>query len=289
MDARLQTLLDGYDLSSETKAWQALREVVQQIALLGLWRGKFFEHAAFCGGTSLRILHGLPRFSEDMDFSLLKPVPGFSLDKYSSYLLTELKSFGFDVELKYRTKTVPSAFESAFVKMNTRLGWLSIGVPESIRNRVARDRALKVKIEVDTDPPEGAATESHFLYRPQAHSIRAYDLPSMFAGKLHAILARAWKTRVKGRDWYDLLWFIGKGVQASSPHLRKRLIQSGHLDAKAAWNTPTAKRMLQDRVGAVDFRAAVRDVSPFLEDTQQLELWGPELFSDAVNRVEFRD
>lgn len=287
MNEPFENLLEGYELTEVEDARNALREVTQRIALLGLWRGKFFEHAAFYGGTALRILHGLPRFSEDMDFSLLITQRDFDLGKYMNYLTAELVAFGFAAHIQLRKRGPRSAAESAFVKVNTRDGLIAIGVPDGTVSRTARERLLKIKFEVDTDPPSGARTVTSYMYTPQAFSVRAYDLPSMFAGKMHAALARAWKTRVKGRDWFDLVWFVGKGVPVSLQHLRARLLQTGTVGASSSFGPDTVRELLRARIASLDFGAARADVVPFIKDASQLELWSPEFFYDLTEQLTF--
>jgi predicted nucleotidyltransferase component of viral defense system len=287
----LDDLLSGHRLDSVDAVLQALREIIQQITLLGLWRGKFFEHAAFYGGTAMRIIHGLPRYSEDMDFSLLLPDLNFKLKPYIPYLKEELQAFGLDVSIEQKTGSADTAIESAFVKMNTRTGFLKLGVPPTLVERLSREQILKVKFEIDIDPPKNFLTETKFLYTPQAFSVRLFDLPSMFAGKLHAAIARAWKTRVKGRDWFDVVWFVGKDVSASLAHFKARLIQTGQLDGQASFTEKEARELLSRRIEALDIEAAKRDVRPFLtlKDADQLNIWSRVFFLDLAARVKFGD
>jgi hypothetical protein len=282
----LDDLLGRYNLTTIDSSWQALREISQEIILLGLWRGKFFEHAAFYGGTALRIIHGLSRYSEDMDFSLLHPDPGFSLHGYFSYIKEELYAWGFNASIEQRTEKT-GAINSAFVKMNTRSGFFKLGVPQSIVERISREQNLKVKFEIDIDPPGDFRTESKFLYMPQVFSVQLFDLPSMFSGKLHAAIARAWKTRVKGRDWYDLTWFVGRDITASLAHLQARLVQTGHLDPAHPFGILDARTLLKTRIQSLDIAAAKRDVEPFLtsRDAEQLSVWSRDFFLDLADRV----
>ena len=186
---------------------KALREILQEIALLGLWRSRFFEKAAFYGGTALRILYGLDRYSEDLDFSLLKPTAEFDLSRYCSALEKEIRSFGFEATVTGKTKSAQSTIQSAFLKADTLKHLLVINTTESLIRNIPPGQVLKIKIEVDTDPPPGFDTETRFLLQPISFSVRAFSLPDMFAGKMHAVLCRGWKGRVKGRDWYDLVWY----------------------------------------------------------------------------------
>ena len=289
MKSPLDDLLSGHQLDSVDAVLQALSEIIQQITLLGLWRGKFFEHAAFYGGTAMRIIHGLPRYSEDMDFSLLIPDLNFKLKPYFPFLEKELQAYGLEVSVEQKTGASNGAIESAFVKMNTRTGFLRFGVAPTLVERLPREQILKVKFEIDVDPPQDFLTETKFLYTPQAFSVKLFDMPSMFAGKLHAAIARAWKTRVKGRDWFDVMWFVGKDIFASLPHLRARLIQTGHLKSEDSFTIKEARGLLSKRIELLDIEAAKKDVRPFLtsKDVEQLSMWSKDFFLDLVGKVKF--
>ncbi len=170
----LEDLLARYKLTSTDDAWQALREIVQEIVLLGLWRGKFFEHAAFYGGTALRIMHGLPRYSEDLDFSLFMLNPKFSLNPYFTFIEEELRAFGFEISIVQKAFDSNSAIESAFVKMNTRMGFLTLGLPQVMIDRLSREQILKVKFEIDCDPPGDFKTETKYRYVPHFSTKRIF-------------------------------------------------------------------------------------------------------------------
>ena len=206
MNEALAQMLAAYTCRSLEDHLRALREILQQIALLGLWRSKFFEKAAFYGGTALRILYGLDRYSEDLDFSLLAPMSKFDLSIYSNALQKELSAFGFNVRLEPIRKTAVSPVQSAFLKADTLNQLLVIQTPEEIVKRIHRGQVLKIKLEVDTNPPPGFATHTRYVLQPIPFAVRAYVLSDLFAGKMHAIFCRRWKQRVKGRDWYDLVW-----------------------------------------------------------------------------------
>jgi len=200
MHEAVARMLAKYEPKSVDDSVRALREIIQEVALLGLWRSKFFEHAAFYGGTALRILYGLDRFSENLDFSLLEPSPDFNLARYTASLEEELSAFGFNVRVEMVDKAVESAVQSAFLKANTRNELLVIETGGELAGQV-----LKVKIEVDTEPPTGFTTSTRYLLQPIPFAVRSYSLPDLFAGKMHALLFRRWKNRVKGRDWYDFV------------------------------------------------------------------------------------
>jgi len=227
MHDAIRSMLDRYECRSRDDYVNALREILQDVALLGLWRSKFFEHAAFYGGTALRVLYGLDRYSEDLDFSLLKPDESFSLKAYGDALLREISSFGFQVEFESRRKTQTSAIESAFLKTNTYRQLILIETTQELLRDLHPAKNLKIRLEVDTDPPSGFETEIQYVLQPIPFSVRVYSLPDLFAGKLHAILCRKWKTRVKGRDWYDLVWYAGRYPKVRISHLESRMRQSG--------------------------------------------------------------
>lgn len=285
MNQALRTLIDRYRLRTLQDWENALKEIVQELVLLGLWRAKFHEHAAFYGGTALRICHGLPRFSEDMDFSLLAPDRDFDLEPYLSAVRAELASLGFTFEVESKSKRVETAIESAFIKGETRVNLLSIGAPDGIRERLPRPQRIKIKLEVDTDPPAGADYEVETLLVPIPFQVKVFTLPCLFAGKLHALLCRKWKSRVKGRDFYDFVWYLGRNTPCHLAHLQKRMEQTGHWDGSAPLDLPALKERLRTRFAAVDFEQAKADVRPFLRDDAELALWNEEFFVGLAERV----
>ena len=198
MHDAVKRMLAKYEPKSVDDSVRALREIIQEVALLGLWRAKFFEHAAFYGGTALRILYGLDRFSEDLDFSLLEPSADFNLARFTASLEEELLAFGFNVRVEMVDKAVESAVQSAFLKANTRNELLVIEAGEELAGQISAGQVLKVKIELDTDPPAGFTTSTRYLLQPIPFAVRSYSLPDLFAGKMHALLFRKWKNRVKG-------------------------------------------------------------------------------------------
>ncbi|MBW7881724.1 MAG: nucleotidyl transferase AbiEii/AbiGii toxin family protein [Caldilineaceae bacterium] len=252
----------------------ALREVMQEIALAGLQRGGFFDKAAFYGGTCLRIFHGLPRFSEDLDFSLLVPDREFRLEPYFDAMRGEFASFGFDVEITAHAKSANSEVVSAFVKQGTSIHDV----------QVRGQRHLKIKFEVDTDPPPGFATEERLLLQPYSFYVKCYALPDLHAGKLHALLFRKWKNRVKGRDWFDFEWYVRNAVPLHLAHLEQRARQSGDWEG-AAMGPADLKTLLRQRIDALDVEQARADVRPFLRDARVLEIWSARYFHDLADRM----
>jgi len=286
MNQALQSLIDRYQPQTQQQWENALKEIVQELALLGLWRAKFYEHAAFYGGTALRIFHGLPRFSEDMDFSLLEPSGNFGLAPYLEAIRSELASLGFSFEVEPKSKRIETAIQSAFIKGGTRVNLLSIGAPADLRGLLPKLQEIKIKLEIDTHPPSGSAYEVRTLLVPIPFQVKLFTLPCLFAGKLHAVLCRNWKQRVKGRDFYDFIWYLGRGIPCQLPHLQKRMEQTGHWDESRVLDLPALRKLLLERFEAVDFEQAKSDVRPFIRDADELTLWSREFFAGLVERVE---
>jgi predicted nucleotidyltransferase component of viral defense system len=262
----------------------ALREVLQEAALAGLWRTGFFSRAAFYGGTALRLFHGLDRFSENLDFSLLEPDPEWKLAERLDGLRAEIEAFGFSVRLDAKHE---GKIDSAFIKANTKIHFIRIEAPGTMTDTIASNRPVKVKLETDTDPPAGIQSEIRTLLEPFPVSVRVVTLPCLFAGKLHACLCRSWKTRVKGRDWYDLLFFVSQGVTPDLFHLGARLRQSGHWKEDRGLEIVDVKRLLEARIEKLDWKQAAEDALPFVRDPRSVDLWGVELFREAVRRIEW--
>ena len=208
MNEAIEQMLSKYSPKSSVDYENALKEILQEIILLGLERNHFFEKAAFYGGTALRILHRLDRFSEDIDFTLLKPDLNFKFDKYFPGLARELKAYGFDFTLERVEKSQDRPVESAFLKTNTRILFLNITGTKSFADKIQKNQSIKIKFEVDVDPATSFDTEIKTVLLPSAFSVKSLTLPSLFAGKMHAVLLRKWKNRIKGRDFYDFQWSL---------------------------------------------------------------------------------
>ena len=281
----LSSLIDRYQPRSSNEYQNAVREIVQELALLGLWRTPFYDHAAFYGGSALRIFHGLQRFSEDLDFSLLQPKPDFSLKPYLGAVAEELAAWGFEFRAEGIEKTKPTTIESAFLKGSTMINLLQIGAPQDIASRLPKGQLIRIKLEIDLDPPPGAATEVLTRLVPTPHQVRVYDLPSLFAGKLHAVLCRNWKNRVKGRDFYDLIWYVGRRIPLNLAHLEARMRQSGDWLRETPLASEGLRKRLEERFTAINFDQAKEDISPFLNDTRELTLWTHGFFVDLIPQV----
>jgi predicted nucleotidyltransferase component of viral defense system len=278
-------MLNRYEPRTVEDRVRALREILQELALLGLWRGKFFEKAAFYGGTALRILYGMDRFSEDLDFSLLKPIPDFNIARYANALERELASFGFEVTVAKKQKVGESPVQSAFLKADTLKQLLAIETAGGFSPQIPKGQVIKIKLEVDTNPPPGFSTENRFLLRPIPFSVKAFSLPDLFAGKMHAVLCRRWKGRVKGRDWYDMVWFAAYHPELHLSHLRERMIQSDHLERKTKMDKRSFTDLLRSAIKELDVEQARKEVMPFVKNSEILEVWTREFFLDVVGRI----
>jgi hypothetical protein len=274
----IKTMLSKYRCHSGQDYVNALKEIFQEIALLGLWRAKFFENAAFYGGTALRILYGLDRFSEDLAFTLLRANRDFDLTPYNQAVADELSSFGFKVTVETKIKNAETNIESAFIKATTQKQLIVIEADPSIIGRLHRMDTLKIKMEVDTNPPGNVSTEVKTVLLPIPFTVKTLTQPDLLAGKIHAILCRPWQTRVKGRNWYDLVWYIARDVPVNLQHLSDRLVQSKAWTKDRKLTTAVLLKMLSDKINQTDFDNAKVDVRPFIQDKNALDLWSGDFF-----------
>jgi predicted nucleotidyltransferase component of viral defense system len=286
MNEAVRQMLSKYELRAQDDYIRALREILQEITLLGLWRSKFFERAAFYGGTALRILYGLDRYSEDLDFSLIIPQKSFDLGVYNKALQKELLAFGFDVRIDPIKKSAETAIQSTFLKADTRRQLLNIAVSEDIVSHIPKGQRLKIKLEIDTDPPGSFSTENQYLLLPIPFSIRTYALPDLFAGKMHALLFRQWKLRVKGRDWYDFVWFAANHPQLHLAHLEKRMRQTGHWRHKSPLRPEALHKILTEKIDNLDVVKALKEVELFVKNRESLAVWSREFFHNVAGRIQ---
>ena len=282
MTTPVQQMIEKYGCKNTAEYKNALKEVIQEVALCGLSRGGFFSKAAFYGGTALRIFYGLDRFSEDMDFSLISKDEKFNLDSYFSSLREELLANGFELTIELKQKSVESDIQSAFIKGDTLTHLLKI-VPANEKVLGVNDTELiKIKFEIDTNPPDGATFETKYGLLPVPYLVQMYDEGSLFAGKIHAVLCRAWQNRVKGRDYYDYLWYLARGTSVNLFHLKKRLEQSGKWNENEELTLDKLNDLLCERFNSVDFGAAKQDVIPFINDSSKLALWSKDFFCSVT-------
>jgi len=279
--------LDSYKPANKDEASAALREIMQEIALAGLHRAGFFEKAAFYGGTALRIFYGLNRFSEDLDFSLLAVTPDFSLNKYLDAVLIEFESLGMQVSVREKQKTSPNNIESAFLKSETL--WKELVLENIIpQNGLDQKPTIKIKLEVDIEPPLGFETEEKLLIKPFSFYVKCFTMSDLFAGKMHALLFRKGKNNVKGRDWYDMEWYIRKGALLNIKHLLLRAQNSGDW-GKTTITEEEFRELLNKKIDTVDFNRVKADISRFIPDAGVLDIWSPKYFHDLVTHLKIAD
>lgn len=266
-------MMSQYTLNTANDRRNATYEVLQQIVLAGLYRSGFFEHAAFYGGTCLRMMHGVERYSEDMDFSLLKKDEAFSFERYFPAIIDECRLMGRDVEITRKDKRTFGKVESAFLKDTTDVYNISFQTEKSI----------KIKIEVDTMPPLQFDTEQQLLLQPFSFMVRCFTLPCLFAGKMHALLFRQWKNRVKGRDWYDFEWYVRSAVPLNFEHLQARVREFNGMDI----DIKRFQTMLAERLSQTDIRQVKADVLPFVQNPQELDIWSNDYFVQLAQRIHY--
>jgi len=264
-------MLSQYKAATTEEKNNALREVMQQVVLAGLSRSDFFEKAAFYGGTCLRLFYDLPRFSEDMDFSLLQANENFDLQNYFPFIKDEFLSMGKSVELSKKEKQKSTNIESAFLKDTSQF--------YDIKFQTAKQ--VKIKIEVDILPPLNFETENKLLLQPFSFNARCFTLPSLFAGKVHAFLFRNWQNRVKGRDWFDFEWYVRNKVPFDLKHFMARAKQFGDADGKIK-DENSLKIALAKRIKSVDINAVKKDVTPFLKNPSSIKIWSEDYFLELV-------
>ena len=274
MNELYEKMLSAYDQSTETARRNAIYEVSQQIVLAGLADGGFFDKAAFYGGTCLRIFHGLNRFSEDMDFTLLKEDSSFNFEQYFQPVIDQFALVGRKVEIKKKDKKSFGKVESAFLKDTTDVYDISFQT----------ERSIKVKIEVDTVPPLKFATEQKILLQPKSFLTRCVALPDLYAGKMHALVFRAWKSRIKGRDWYDFEWYVRNGIPLDWNHLHERILQFNGQEM----TLDEFKSALRDRLGSADISRVKEDVLPFLNNPGELDIWSNDYFLQLADLMKIQ-
>ena len=286
MMSSIQSMMERYQPQNAEAYRNALKEIVQEIALHGMSKSGFFQEGACYGGTALRSFYGLHRFSEDMDFSLVHPNPSFALSDYLPAVEEELSAVGLKMRVEQKNKTKVTDIQSAFIKSGTLIQIISIQqTDEVLIPGIHKQEQLKIKLEVDTNPPPGAGFELRYALRPVPYVVRLYDKPSLFAGKIHAVLCRNWARRIKGRDLYDYVWYLSQDTPVNLFHLQKRLEQSDRWDSSKQLALQDTKDMLKERFSQLDFEAAKKDVIPFLSDASELDLWNAGFFQAITENL----
>jgi predicted nucleotidyltransferase component of viral defense system len=257
-----------------TEGYNVEQEVMQRIALAALFRGGFFKHAAFYGGTCLRIFHELPRFSEDMDFTLTEKNPDIHLENYFPFIIEEFRKAGLEVIIQKKEKKIFGRVESAFLKENT----------EVYDIKFQTKKTIKVKIEMDTDPPLGFDTEQKILAQPFSFYTRCLTLPYLYAGKMHALVYRAWQRRIKGRDWYDFEWYVRHRVPLDFRHLQERI----HEFSGKTVNKEEFMEMLREKLSSTDINLVKQDVISFVDNPHELDIWSNDYFLQLADMMVFK-
>lgn len=285
MNNIIEQMLSKYEIKNITDEINALKEIIQEIVLLGLSRSGFFDKAAFYEGTALRIFYKLDRFSEDLDFALIFPNKDFDLSKYFSYIEKELKAYGLNMEVNTKQKSTTSNITSAFVKGDTLKHILKFFPNEENHNYDHILKKIKIKFEVDINPPSGATYEDVYKLLPSPHQIKLYDKESLFASKIHAILCRNWKTRTKGRDLYDYIFFIANNTKVNLELLKNKLIVSKYIDTNSKFDINILKELLIKKFEIIDYEEAKDDVIPFIKNVESLSMWNKEFFISITEKL----
>ena len=279
--------LIGTDYKTEEMFRLGAREVLQNVVLNGLSRGNFFKHAAFQGGTALRIIYSLERFSEDLDFVLFEKEDDFKLERYVHYVESEISSYGLQVNTKFRDNAATGT-SSGEVRCNMKEVVMVIGFPEGLVRGIHRDELLRIKIDVDTNPPAGANYQKISRPLPINHYLCVLDKPSLFAGKISAVIGRGWKKRVKGRDFYDYLWYVKEKVPVNMAYLKNNLEREGIIDKGVDFDLDVLKELLTARFKSIDYDSAIKDIKSYLLDNTSIPDWNSELFLNTLDKLTFQ-
>ena len=282
MNNIITQMLAKYEIKNVDDEINALKEIIQEIVLSGLSRGNFFDVAAFYGGTALRIFHHLDRFSEDLDFALIEANSDFQLSSYFPYIERELKAYGLNLEVSTKKKINESNITSAVVRGGTLEHILKFFPNRENNQYNYLLKKIKIKFEVDINPPSGANYEYKYKLLPSPHQIRVYDMPSLFAGKIHAILCRNWEIRVKGRDLYDYVFFLANHTSVNLELIKNKLIASNYIDPNSSFDILVLKKLLIAKFSMIDYKEAKEDVLPFIKDFQSLNLWSQDFFCNIT-------
>lgn len=285
MFSTIEELINTYNPKNANEMKLALREIVQNIVLIGLSRANFFSKASFYGGTALRIFYGLNRYSEDLDFTLNNEEESFTLEPYINSIKEVAYSYGFNISVEIKNKKVNTPIESAFAKLNTYQTFISLGVNDSLTNILHKDETLKVKFVVDCYPSLGFDVDTKWITNPEFATVNVLDLESLFAGKIHAILCRNYKNNVKGRDYYDFIFFINKKIKPNLLYLKNKLIESNKISESEQFNIEILKKMLSDRFNEVDFSQVKKDAQKFTIKNENLDFYCKDLFIECLNML----
>ncbi|KZD16155.1 MAG: hypothetical protein AO396_04900 [Candidatus Fermentibacter daniensis] len=285
MNTILAQMVAGRRSAGAVRFAYALRESIQQIVLLGLWRARFFENASFYGGTALRLVHGMDRFSEDLDFSLLEPDHSFDMASWEMPVIRELGAFGIDAAVSPAKGKPPSPIRRIIVTMNERSAFIEAGASEPEYLSIPPKRLLKVRLEADVMPATGFLTVPGYIYSPLPFQVRCHSLPDLFASKMHAVLSRRWRNRVKGRDWHDMVWFAAHHPDLHLDYLTEKMKLSGEIGARETLDERTFRSRMVAAIDNLDIDSAIRDVEAFVTDPAALAVWSKDFFRSVAERI----
>ena len=286
MDNIVQVMLEKYHPSNNVERENAIKEIIQEIVLAGLSRGGFFSQAAFYGGTCLRIFYGLNRFSEDLDFALINKDPNFNIKDYFPFIEKELAAHGINMDISIKSKGDNTDVQTAFVKGNTLMLFLQFFPNDDESRHIVGNQKIKIKFEIDVDNPSGGCTEIKYQLLPSPYEVRVFDESTLFAGKIHAIICRDYKNHVKGRDYYDYLFYCGKGTKINLLYLENKLKNTKVLKENETLTLNKVKEMLENKFNNVDYESAKEDVSNFITNKDSLSIWSKELFLSTLDKIQ---
>lgn len=278
-------MINIYNPKTLEEKKNVIKEVLQEVVLAGLSKTDFFNYAAFYGGTALRIFYGLNRFSEDLDFSLLASDESFDLEKYLKPVSEAINSLGLDFKVSKKEKANKTNIDSAFIKGNTKETFLVIYPNTDDFKQIIHNEKITIKFEVDVNPPLYAETEIKYRLLPFPYQVRVYDMSSLFAGKIHAVIARSWKDRVKGRDLYDFIYYLSLNSKVNIKHLEARLKQTNTIENGIVLTKELLFEILDDRFNNIDYEKAKNDIKPFIKDHTSLDLWSQEFFKSITRNI----
>lgn len=288
MNNIIKQMISKYEIKNINDEINALKEIIQELVLSGLSRSVFFDKAAFYGGTALRIFYNLDRFSEDLDFALITSNQDFDINKYFVYIEKELKAYGLNLEISTKQKNTVSNITSAFVKGNTLEHILKFfsNTENYEYNHILKN--IKIKFKIDINPPSGATYEEKYKLLPSPHQIKLYDKESLFAGKIHAVLCRNWKTRTKGRDLYDYIFFLANDTSVNLELVKNKLIESNYINSNDKFDIDILKELLIKKFNTIDYAEAKGDIIPFIKNVDNLDIWSSEFFIAITEKLKFK-
>jgi predicted nucleotidyltransferase component of viral defense system len=281
----IEEIIKTYNLETINDNKAILREIVQSIVLVGLSRTGFFKKASFYGGTALRIFYDLNRYSEDLDFTLNNVDKNFSIAPFIESIKNVALSYGLELEISIKQKQISTPVESVFEKINTYQTFINLKMNSELTKLLHKDEVIKVKFEIDCEPALGFTTENKWIDMPEFAPVIVLDEASLFAGKLHAILCRNYKNTVKGRDYYDFLFYVRRGISPNLNYLRNKLINTGKINEKDTFNIEVLKEMLIKRFEQVDFEQVKNDTERFIINNEDLSTYSKDLFIQMAKKI----